>query len=141
VAGKKIEKLQHIARRWIFKGWSKGNVGIVDELHTPDFVDRDPSGREPTNAGFKKGIAELYAAFPDFKAKIEDLIVEPATGKVAVRWTATGTHKGKYLNTRPSGKNVHFKGIEIIIIQNGKIIERWGEWDGIDLLQQMGGIA
>ncbi|MGH8004143.1 MAG: ester cyclase [Limisphaerales bacterium] len=45
-----------------------------------------------------------------------------------------GTHKGKYLNALPTGKRICFKGIEIITIKNGKLIERWGEWDGIDLL-------
>lgn len=138
MAKPEAEKLKHIARCWIEEGWVKGNVKVVDELHAPDFVDRDPSGREPTNAGFKKAILEVYAAFPDFHCEVEDIVVEPRSGKVAVRWSAAGTHKGKYLNAAPTGKKISFKGIEIITIQNGKIIERWGEWDGIDLLQQLG---
>ena len=133
-----VNELKQIASRWIEEGWVKGNVLIVDELHAPDFVDRDPSGREPTNAGFKKAIEEVYAAFPDFNCVVEDLVVEPESGKAAVRWSATGTHKGKYLNAPPTGKKIHFKGIEIITIKNGKITERWGEWNGIDLLQRLG---
>ncbi|MCI0331080.1 MAG: ester cyclase [candidate division Zixibacteria bacterium] len=132
------KELRQIARRWIEEGWSKGNVRIVDELHAPDFVDRDPSGREPTNEGFRKGIKELYAAFPDFNAKVEELVVEIETGKVAILWSATGTHKGGFMNIPPTNKKIHFKGIEIITIKNGKITERWGEWDGIDILQQLG---
>jgi len=138
VVDAKTEELKKIARRWIEEGWVRGNVKIVDELHAPDFVDCDPSGREPTNAGFKKAILEVYAAFPDFNCKVEDLVVEQQTGKVAVRWSAVGTHKGKYLNAPPTGKQIRFKGIEIITIQNGKITERWGEWNGIDLLGQLG---
>ncbi len=140
MADAETEKLKQITLRWIGEGWSRGNVKIVDELHAPDFVDRDPSGREPTNEAFKKAILEVYAAFPDFRCEVEDLVVEPHTGKVSVRWSATGTHKGKYLNALPTGKKIHFKGIEIITIKNGKITERWGEWDGIDLLAQLGAI-
>ena len=140
MADAKTEKLEQITRRWILEGWSRGNVKIVDELHAPDFVDRDSSGREPTTDGFKKAILEVYAAFPDFRCRVEDLLVEPKTGRVAVRWSAAGTHKGKYLNAAPTGKKIHFKGIEIITIKNGKITERWGEWDGIDLLRQFGAI-
>ncbi len=133
-----IEKLKEIAHRWIEEGWSKGNVLIVDELHAPNFVDRDPSGRAPTNEGFKKGILELYATFPDFYAVVEDLVIEPETGKVAVRWAATGTHRKAYMTIPPTGKRIIFKGIEIIRIENGLIVERWGEWDGMDILQQLG---
>ena len=140
MADAETEKLKQITLRWIEEGWSRGNVKIVDELHAPDFVDRDPSGREPTNEAFKKAILEVYAAFPDFRCEVEDWVVEPRTGKVSVRWSATGTHKGEYLNAPPTGKKIHFKGIEIITIKNGKITERWGEWDGIDLLQQLGAI-
>ncbi|MCI0404726.1 MAG: ester cyclase [candidate division Zixibacteria bacterium] len=41
---------------------------------------------------------------------------------------------------QPDTIQPYFKGIEIITIKNGKIIERWGEWDGIDLLEQLGAI-
>ncbi len=138
MADAKKELLKQIARRWIEEGWTQGNVKIVDELHAPDFVDRDPSGREPSNKGFKQAILDVYAAFPDFHCTVEDLVIEPESGKVAVRWSATGTHKGKYLNAPPTGGKIHFKGIEIITVKNGKITERRGEWDGIDLLQQLG---
>jgi predicted ester cyclase len=33
---------------------------------------------------------------------------------------------------------VRFKGIEIIRVRDDRIVERWGEWDGIDLLVQLG---
>jgi steroid delta-isomerase-like uncharacterized protein len=132
------EHLSAIARRWIEQGWQKGNAGIVDELHAADFVDRDPAGRASDRAGFKAGIRELYAAFPDWYAVIEDLVVDAAAGKVAVRWSATGTHHGAFLGVPPTGRRIIFKGIEIIRVENERIVERWGEWDGIDLLRQLG---
>ena len=60
---------------------------------------------------------------------------------MAVRWAARGTHRGPYLGAAPTGRTVSFKGIEIIRIEDGLIVERWGEWDGIDLLDQLGRIA
>jgi len=33
------------------------------------------------------------------------------------------------------------RGIEIVRIREGRIVERWGEWDGIDLLVQLGRVA
>ena len=131
------DRLHTLAHRWIDEGWQRGNAGIVDELHDVNFVDRSPSGRTPDREGFKQGIRELYAAFPDFHAVIEDLVVDAATGKVAIRWSATGTHRGAFMGVAPTGRSITFTGIEIVRIENGLIIERWGEWDAVDLLRQL----
>jgi len=135
------ERMREITCRWIEQGWQNGDVRVVDQLHSPDFVDHDSSGRPPDNEGFKQGITSLYAAFPDLRAQVNELVVDTETGTVAVRWSATGSHRGEYLGAQPSGKTITFKGIEIIRIRNDRIVERWGEWDGIELLQQLGRVA
>ena len=134
------ERLQEIAHRWMEEGWQKGNLAVDDELHAAGFVDRSSGDRASGREGFKEGIAQLYAAFSDFYAVIEDLVVDAAGGKVAVRWTATGTHTGPFMGIKPTGQQVCFAGIEIIRIENEQIVERWGEWDGIELLRQLGGL-
>jgi steroid delta-isomerase-like uncharacterized protein len=133
--------LATLARRWLEQGWQSGDPAVVDALHAPDFVDHDPGGRTPDNAGFKLGIAALYAAFPDLQARVEDLVVDEGRATVAVRWSASGTHTGPYLGAAPTGRRVAFKGIEILRVRDGRIAERWGEWDGIELLGQLGRIA
>jgi steroid delta-isomerase-like uncharacterized protein len=126
-----------IARRWIECGWQKGQSEVVDELHAPNFVDHNPAGRGSDNHGFKEGIVQLYAAFPDFYARIEDILIDAAQGKAAVRWTATGTHRGAFMGCDPTGRVIRFKCIEIIRIDNGRIAERWGEWNPVELLEQL----
>ncbi len=133
-----VVALEEIARRWIAEGWCHGDVGVVDRLHSSNFVDHDAAGRASNNEGFKQGIASLYAAFPDLSAQLDDMVVDPERGSVAIRWSATATHRGAYLGVEATGKTIAFKGIEIIRIRNGRITERWGEWDGIDLLEQLG---
>lgn len=132
------EQMKEIARRWIEDGWQKGDVGVVDQLHSPDFIDHDSAGRPSDNEGFKQGITELYTAFPDLTAQVRDLVVDTETGLVAIRWSAVGTHRGEYLGAPPTGNPIEFKGIEIIRIRDDRIVDRWGEWDGIDLLEQLG---
>jgi steroid delta-isomerase-like uncharacterized protein len=130
--------MREITRRWIEDGWRKGDVSVVDQLHSPKFVDHDSAGRPQDNEGFKQGIAKLYSAFPDFNAQVADMVVDSESGTVAVRWFATGTHQGEYFGAQPSGRSIRFKGIEIIRLRDDRITERWGEWDGIDLLEQLG---
>jgi steroid delta-isomerase-like uncharacterized protein len=132
------EAMRDLVRRWIEQGWQRGDPAVVDALHAPDFVDHDPAGRSPGNDGFKQGISELYRAFPDLSARIDDLVVDEASSSVAVRWSAVGTHQGAYLGAPPSGRRVRFTGIEIVRLRDGRIAERWGQWDGMDLLKQLG---
>lgn len=106
--------LQQLAVRWLTEGWQKGNTAIVDELHAPAFVDHDPDGRPPDREGFKQGLIELYAAFPDFHAEIEDLAIDTPAQKITVRWRGAGTHQGVFLGYPPTGRRIYFKGIEIL---------------------------
>lgn len=133
------DEIAAVARRWLEEGWGPGDrLAVIDELHAPDFVDHDPGGRRPDNAGFKQDLAEFYVAFPDFVARLEDLVVDEAAGLVTVRWSARGTHRGAFLGAAPTGRTIDFKGIEVLRITDGRIVERWGEWDGLGLLEQLG---
>lgn len=124
------ERLRAIALHWMEEGWQKGNAAIVDELHAEDFVDHDSAGRAGDREGFKEGIRALYAAFPDFYATAEGMVIDVTTGSVAVRWSATGTQQGMFMGVPPTGKRFTFVGIEIIRVENDRIVERWGLWDG-----------
>ena len=132
------DDLRAIADRWMEEGWQKGNAEAVLGICAPGFVDHDPAGRDPNREGHADGIRRLYAAFPDFHAVIEDRVVDVTASKVTVRWSATGTHRGTFLGVPPTGRLITFKGIEIIRTENDLIVERWGEWDGISLLEQLG---
>ncbi len=141
--------LAAIARRWVESGWRHDDAlpdgHIVDALHAPGFIDHDSGGRAADNAGFREGIVRLLAAFPDLRAEARDCVVEATcagasgacSGTVAVRWTAVGTQSGPYLGAAPTHRPIEFKGIEIIRVQDGRITERWGEWDGLELLAQL----
>ncbi|HET7903970.1 MAG TPA: ester cyclase [Candidatus Eisenbacteria bacterium] len=131
-------ELEEIARRWIEEIWRPGDLATFDELHAPGFRDRSAGGRGDTRNDYRRMLADFYVAFPDFRTTIEDLVADEARGTVAIRWTAAGTHRGAYLGAAPTGRAMRFAGIEIIRVAEGRIVERWGEWDGMDLLLQLG---
>jgi steroid delta-isomerase-like uncharacterized protein len=133
------EHLKEIVNRWMGEVWRDRNLDAIDELHAPQYRDRslpDRPGPEP----YKAGVAELFAAFPDFRAVTEDLVIDEAGNKVAVLWTATGTHRGTFMGVASTGKRIEFAGIEVLWIEDGRIAGRWGEWDGISLLEQLGAL-
>jgi steroid delta-isomerase-like uncharacterized protein len=107
-------KLESVARRWVEEIWCPGDRATFDELHAPDFRDRSPApGRGDTRDGFRRMLAEFYTAFPDFRTEIEDLVTDESRGTVAIRWRATGTHRGSYLGVAPTGRRIDFAGMAI----------------------------
>jgi len=130
--------IELVARRWIEEIWRPGDLATFDELHAPDFRDRSAAGRGDTRADYRRMLEAFYVAFPDFHTVIDDLVADESRAVVAIRWTARGTHRGDYLGAAPSGRAIDFAGIEIIRVSEGRIVERWGEWDGMSLLAQLG---
>lgn len=131
-------RLRTLAERWMEILWRQRDVDAVERLHAPDFADRSSAGRKTDNAAFRKMLRSFYAVFPDFHAVTEDLVVDPSAGTVAIRWSAAGTHRGIYLGVPPTGQVVRFRGIEILRFRRDRVAERWGEWDGFALLDQLG---
>ena len=126
-----------IARRFTEDLWDKGEFAVADEIIAPDFVDHDPvSGQGPGPGGYKEMVGAFRAAFPDLRVKNEDVIAEG--DKVVARWTARGTHNGALMNIPPTGRQVTLKGVDVLRIEGGKIVERWGEFDALGMLRQLG---
>ena len=130
--------LERVARRWIEEIWRPGDLATFDELHAPEFRDRSSAGRGETRDDFRRMLRGFYEAFPDFHTVVEDLVVDESRATVVIRWSARGTHRGPYLDAPSSGRAIDFTGIEIIRVDEGGIAERWGEWDGMALLAQLG---
>lgn len=129
------DALRALARRWLAL-WNEGTA-CFDELHAPGFVDHSPAERGGDGAAFRAGIEELRRGFPDLAVREEALAVEVETSLVTVRWSGRGTHRGAFGGQAPTGRAVHFEGIELLRVANGRIAERWGHWDGESLRQQL----
>lgn len=123
--------------RQIYEAISKGDLMALDHLLTADFVDHNPDpGQAPGLEGVKQGFAMFRTAFPDFQITLEDMIAEG--DKVATRVTGRGTHKGEFQGIPPTGKQVTVAGIDIIRCAGGKCVERWGAFDNLGMMQQLG---
>jgi predicted ester cyclase len=67
---------------------------------------------------------------------VHDIIGEG--DKVASRVSWEGTHKGEMMGIPPSNKRLNVSEIHIYRFSNGKVVERWGEWDMFGMMQQIG---
>ena len=107
---------------------------LSEKLLTPLILPGLPPGLE----GAKAAHQIMLTGFPDYKTVIEDLIAEG--DKVAVRIRMSGTHTGSFMGIPSTGKKVEFTGMYIARIENGMIVEHWGEEDGVSLMRQLGAI-
>ncbi len=86
--------------------------------------------------GFKQLLPALPQAFPDVLFEAEDLVAEG--DKVAFRLNWTGTHQGEFFGIPPTGTRATVSEMHMFRIADGKVVERWGEWDALGLMQQLG---
>ena len=114
-----------------------GDADVLDELVADDFVEHNPMpGSTGDREGFMDLIRSIHAAFPDFHTEVQDQIV--AGDKVVERWTADGTHQGEFLGIPATGNKVHFEGMDISRVENGRVAEHWTQMDTLAMLQQLG---
>ena len=126
-----------VARSFYEEIFNQKNIHSIDRFCTTDFVDHNPPpGGKGSLDATKQQFLELVAAFPDVKMMVEDQIAEG--DKVVNRVLVRGTHKGEYMGIPASGKTIEIGGIDILRMVEGKAVERWGYFDDVTLMQQLG---
>ena len=114
-----------------------GDFAALSMVLSADTVDHNPNpGQAPGLEGVKQVFGGFRAAFPDLTLTVEDMIAEG--DKVVSRLTIRATHRGDFQGIPATGKQVTQTGIDILRIAGGKVVERWGEFDNLGLLQQLG---
>ena len=130
------EENASIVRRVFEEAINQGNLGVIDEVLAPNFVNHDFPATGPGPEGFKQTISMFRAAFPDIRVMLEDLLV--ASDKVGTRGTMRGTHQGEFMGIEPTGKQVEVKYIDVWRVENGRLAENWVQMDMLGLMGQLG---
>jgi steroid delta-isomerase-like uncharacterized protein len=131
------EENKALVRRFVDEVQSGGNVDVIDELCSPEFVNHSaPSGVPSNREGVKQVTAMFRQAFLDSYFTVEDMVAEG--DKVATRKTFRGTHQGEFMGIPPTGQQVSIGLIDIVRIADGKVVEHWSIGDNLGMLQQLG---
>jgi steroid delta-isomerase-like uncharacterized protein len=126
-----------VVRRFIEEGINARDLGVLDELFSPDYVNHAATSDIPNDlAGYKVRLGYMIEGFPDLGITIEDSF--SAGDKVAVRLTVRGTQRGDYMGSPPTGKHATWTAIAVYQLSGGRIVERWENRDDLGLLQQLG---
>jgi hypothetical protein len=87
-------------------------------------------------AGLPRYPAGLPQSLPRPEKTTEDVLAD--ADKVVDRVTVRCTHTGEFRGHPPTGKAVTMTEMHIARVEGGRIVERWGEWDLLGLLEQIG---
>jgi len=125
-------------RRFYDEVWARGNLDAADELFADEYERHDFRSGDPVPGpeGQKQIAAAFRSAFPDLTWDVDFLIGD--ADLVAGRWTATGTHLGRWADVEPTGRQMRFSGINVFRFAHGKVVEIWNHRDDLGLLEQLG---
>ena len=106
--------------------WAPGgidNVAPIGELSVPD--------------GMREFFKELFAAVPDMKFEVLDVVA--ARNQAAVRWHASGTFcGGPFQGVEPTDAHVELEGIDMLTVEDGLIQRNDAYYDGTQFARQIG---
>jgi steroid delta-isomerase-like uncharacterized protein len=125
-----------IMRRFYAEVVNAGNLDLIDELLTDDFVEHEEfPGITRDREGVKQFFAMFKGAFPDATFTAEQVLAEGDL--VAARVTVRGTHLGEFMGVAATGKPIEVQAIDIVTFADGKGTAHWGVFDAMAMMEQL----
>jgi len=132
-----IEEQNKTVVRYAMELYDEKNFEERDKLFSPDTVYHTPDGKKYSIKGYREQFGlHFYAAFPDLRHAIDDIIAEG--DKVVLRLSDYGTHQGEFMGIPPTGREIQWPVISIYRLSGGIVHEVWIELDLLSLMQQLG---
>lgn len=120
-----------------YQAFDDRNIERAFDLLSPNFVAYMAGIPKPLDIeGFKQFGMTFYSAFTNGQHSFEEIIV--AADKVVTCGTFTARHTGEFQGLPPTQKQIKISIMHIDRIEDGKIIEHWGQGDAQGLMQQLG---
>ena len=118
-------------------GLNAKDADAIGQIMSANFIDHDlPPGQEPGIEGMVAMMRGFFAAFPDLKVTIDQLIAEGDL--VAAAMTTEGTQTGDFMGIPASGKKISITEMHMFRVVDGKAVEHWGVSDAMGMMQQLG---
>ena len=116
---------------------SGGDLARFGELVADDFRDHLQAPFAGKNKdGFKVFVTTMRSVFPDLRVAVEDVFVDG--DKLAGRLLFRGVHRRSLAGVPATGRRVAISMVEVVRFAGGRYAERWGVFDQLGMMQQLG---
>jgi predicted SnoaL-like aldol condensation-catalyzing enzyme len=133
-----IEKNKQVVRDFYEVVFHKHDLNAVSGFMYEDYIQHNPDA-DQGSAGFIEFHKGFFAAIPDHRATIIQLVAEGDLVYVYNR--ITGTHTGEgFLNHLPTGNKIEFDVVDMFRLRDGKLCEHWDVADTRKLFTQVGAL-
>lgn len=122
----------------LLAAWNDHDVDRLIGHFSPRYagVDvNDPAPHEGLQT-LRESVSRYLKAFPDLRTACDGLLVDG--NRVAVLWTARGTHQGNFMRIPPTRRPVQFRGVALLTVENGTICHGVYVWDTAGVLRDLG---
>lgn len=135
-AGMTAEENKALVLRYIDEVWNGHDLGAIDELVSPGYVNHAASTEEYRRGGARRIWEWVLSVFPDHRFDVDDVAADGQT--VAVRGTMVGTHEGELMGIAPTGERVAVQQSHWFRVVDEKIAEHWAVRDDLGMMRQLG---
>jgi steroid delta-isomerase-like uncharacterized protein len=128
-----------VVRRYFEEFWNQRHFDLASEIFATDFVFYAPivpEGIHGAAAYQQHVVTPLLNAFPDLQFRPGETVTQ--ADRVAMQFTMSGTHQGRFEGIPPTGKQFAVPGVVLARVAKGKIEELRGVFDGVGMMQQLG---
>jgi len=134
------DKLRDLVLDQYEEVWNKGNYDYAEETVHPDFNDHPPTrffdvGRTGP-AALQEAAKEFRHGIPEFHDAPELVLVEG--DRVAYLGQIAGHQEGELFGFPATGRMMRVWGVNFFRMENDQIAERWGQFDVLTMMQQLG---
>ena len=113
------------------------DLAAIEALVSPAYIEHQGMAEPMVGSEAVRGTFEaLYAAFPDYRIDLEDVIVDG--DRIAMRATQRGTQSGPLGPMPATGRSMEVLTIDIVRVEDGQFAEHWGLGDVETMARQLG---
>ena len=116
--------------------FATGDLATIDRFFAPDVLSHDmPPGFPQGIEGVRLFFSAFREGMPDVQVRIDEIVAED--DRAAVATMIEGTHTGTLMGIEPTGRQISVRGIDMVRVADGRIVEHRGLTDTVGLLRQL----
>jgi predicted ester cyclase len=130
-----ITEQQSFIYRYMAILWNKKDLSLVREVFAEDALIHSTMGESYGVETMEGALKCWHVAFPDMRLLLLDVFEQE--DKVAIQWTACGTHQGVFMGIEATLLPVKCGGTSIYRLAKGKVVEYWAYVNLHDIAKQL----